>query len=140
MGTFRFSGQHLRYNSLSAGQQPPVLNISSTIFNNSNLIQVIRRGVSDTVTNAVVFNPLLPPFLQGFTTFEPGSTYEFVFNTLTAFPFDVQGFAPPTSGYDDYIFNRKGVISHGFSIYTHLSNNSFNLINARGYYQMHIIN
>ena len=67
MGLLTYSGANLKYVGEST------ISVSNTVLSAATVIDRIYTASNPTNTNFIAYNPGLPDFLQGFTTFVPGS-------------------------------------------------------------------
>jgi hypothetical protein len=89
MGLLTFSGQTLRFVGESA------LSVGSTPLSSSSTIRYIYSAENATSPAFIRYQPGLPDFLQGFTSFQPGSSYQMFVPAVSVLPVSAVSFIPP---------------------------------------------
>ena len=80
MGNITYTGQVLKYVGTSD------INVSSTVLSSVANVRQLYAAQNASSASFVLYNPAFPPFLQGFTTFKPGSTYQVYVRALSTLP------------------------------------------------------
>ena len=134
MGQVFYTGQTLRY----VGNTE--LTVSDTLFAQASNINFMFAGEATTTAALIKYTPGAPDFLQGFTKFVPGSTYQMFVRGTSALPLSGPtsvDFIPPvtfntvrdglelrsgisfftsTTGGEPNIFTGAGVVTSAFAV------------------------
>ena len=104
MGQVSYSGQVIKYVGGTS------LLVSNTVLSASGNVDRMFAGASVTNPSFITYQPGLPDFLQGFTSFQPGSTYGVYIASTEALPITgLANFEPPVTNSLDGMIARSGV-------------------------------